>query len=292
MKLIDRIGLAANSMDSRILALLKDVNVIDFMEIGIDDADLSKTLVVGQDLSLPVIFKFVEEQGLSFMVQETHEYFFYNLLMTAMICRHPDIFLKSPIAIITRTNATDDSTITVPFDSTKDKQRLMHECERFVTKNSKNTSILQNLKIIISEMFSNAMYSAPTDDGGNYPFASVPRNTDVTYPRGKVGEIVLSYNNEIFAVTCSDPFGSVNKLRVKKRLAQVFDPSKLANVEYRNNQNVGSGLGLRMIIENSLGFGMVVKEGKRSLVYATLPTGLGNRKVSRYSKNICFKFYS
>ena len=291
MRLLDRIGIAANSIDKRLINLLKDVEVIEFEDSYSGEKDLRKTLVIGDEVQLPLTFRFVEESGLSFLIQKKHEYFLYNLLMSAMICKYPDVFLKSPITVITRNANSDDRTISIPFSSTKDKNRIMFECEEFINQNSKNSSIRQNLKVIISEMFSNAMYSAPTDESGNYLYASHPRNADVEYPDDAKGEILLSFNNEIFAVACRDPFGSVNKLRVTKRLHQVFHDSKLASVEHRANENLGSGLGLKMIIENSIGFGMVVKQGFETLVYATLPVGSGNRKVARIAKNICFHFY-
>lgn len=291
MKLIDRLGIAANNMDKRLLALLKDVEVIEFDEAHLTKKDLRKTLVVGSEVQLPITFRFVEELGLSYLIQKKHEYFLYNLMMSAMICKYPDVFLKSPITIITRKKDSNDKTISIPFRSTKDKERIMFECENFINQNSNNSSIRQNLRIILSELFSNAMYSAPTDDSGNYLFSNNPRNSDVTYPDGAQGEILLSFNQEIFAVACRDPYGSVNKMRVTKRLHQVFHDSKLATVEHRHNDNLGSGLGLKMIIENSIGFGMVVKQGVETLVYATLPVGSGNRKVSRIAKNICLNFY-
>jgi hypothetical protein len=291
MKLIDRIGIAANQMDKRLLHLLKDVEVVDFEDCYSGEKNLSKTIVIGEETSLPMIFRFMEEAGLCFLIQKKHEYFLYNLIMSAMICKYPDVFLKSPITVITRNASINDRTITIPFTSTADKQRIMFEVEEFVGQNSNNSSIKQNIRIIISEMFSNAMYSAPTDQSGNYLFSTQPRNAEVTYPNGDKGEILLSFNNEIFAIACRDPYGSVNKVRVTKRLHQVFHDSKLASVEHRANENLGSGLGLKMIIENSIGFGMVVRQGFETLVYATLPVGSGNRKVTRIAKNICFNFY-
>ena len=291
MTLLDRIGIAANNLDKRLLNLIKDVQVVDFEECHTTEQDLRNTLVVGSETALPLTFRMVEEHGLSFLIQKKHEYFLYNLIMSAMICKYPDVFLKSPITVITRNANAYDRTIKIPFNSTADKDRIMFECEEFVNQNSKNSSIKQNIKIIISELFSNAMYSAPTDDSGNYLYANHPRNKDVTYPGDHKGIMHLSFNNEIFAVACSDPFGSVNKVRVTKRLHQVFHDSKLASVEHRNNENLGSGLGLKMVIENSIGFGMVVRQGFETLVYATLPVGSGNRKVARIAKNICFNFY-
>ncbi len=291
MKLIDKIGIAANSLDRRLLNLLKDVEVLNFEDCYLAERDLSKTIVVGDEVPLSVIFRFMQENGLSFIIQKKHEYYLYNLIMSAMICRYPDVFLKSPITVITRNANKDERTIRIPFTGSDDKPRIMFECEEFVSQNSSNSSIRQNLKVIISEMFSNAIYSAPTDDSGNYLYANHPRNESVKYTNGLTGEISLSFNNEIFAVTCKDPYGSVNKLRVQKRLHQVFHDSKLATVEHRNNDNLGSGLGLKMIIENSIGFGMVVRHGFETLVYATLPVGSGNRKVHRIAKNISFNFY-
>ena len=291
MKLLDRIGIAAHNLDKRLLNLLKDVDVLEAEDALAGNIDLSKTIVIGNEMELPLIFAHVEESGLCYLIQKKHEYFLYNLLMSAMICKYPDVFLKSPITVITRNANLSDRTLSISFSSTKDKSRLMFECEEFVNQNSNNSSTRQNIKIIISELFSNAMYSAPTDDSGNYLFQTEPRNQEVSYPGDYKGEFQLSFNNEIFAVTCRDPFGSVNKMRVKKRLHQVFHDSKLASVEHRNNDNMGSGLGLKMIIENSIGFGMVVRQGFDTLVYATLPVGSGNRKVSRIAKNICFNFY-
>lgn len=291
MKLIDRIGIAANGIDKRLLKLLSDVEVIDFEDSYKSGKDLRKTIVVGEETRLPMIFRFLEEYGMSYLVQKKHEYYLYNLIMTAMICRYPDVFLKSPITVITRNANQSERTISIPFSSTGDKSRIFFESDEFVNQNSNNSSIKQNVKVIISELFSNAMYSAPTDEGGNYIFANSPRNAEVTYPGQAKGELLLSFNNEIFAVACRDPYGSVNRVRVTKRLHQVFHDSKLAAVEHRNNENLGSGLGLKMIIENSIGFGMVVKEGVETLVYATLPVGSGNRKVARIAKNICFNFY-
>lgn len=290
MKLLDRIGIAAQTIDRRLLNLLKDVEVIEFTEAHEAQQDLRKTIVIGDEVSLPLTFRFLEEYGLSFLVQKKHEYFLYNLLMSAMICKYPDVFLKSPTTIITRNKSTENS-ITISFSSSLDKERIMMECDHFFNQNCKNSTIRQNLQVIVSEMFSNAIYSAPTDESGNYLYATSPRNAEVAYPGAAKGEVQLSFNNEIFAVVCRDPYGSVNKLRVTKRLHQVFHDSKLASVEQRNNENVGSGLGLKMIIENSIGFGMVVKQGFETLVYATLPVGSGNRKVSRIAKNICFNFY-
>lgn len=291
MKLLDRIGISANQLDRRLLNLLKDVEVIEFNECMDGAHDLRKTIVVGEETQLPLIFRMVEEQGMSFLVQKKHEYFLYNLIMAAMICKYPDVFLKSPITVITRNANIGDKTISIPFSSTNDKDRLMFQCEEFIQQNSNNSSIKQNLKVIVSEMFSNAMYSAPTDENGNYLYATHPRNSEVAYPGGLQGELLLSFNNEIFAVACRDPYGSVNKIRVQKRLHQVFHDSRLAAVEHRNNENLGSGLGLKMIIENSIGFGMVVRQGFETLVYATLPVGSGNRKVARIAKNICFHIY-
>lgn len=291
MKLIDCIGSAARTIDNRILDLIQDVQVLPFNQAIRFNGNLDNTIVIGDDTTLSEIFSYLDKIGLSYIVQKKHEYYLYNLLMNAMIQKYPDMFLRSPMTLITKNKVMGINNIAIPFNSTADKPRVVEEADKFVSKNSTNSSIRQNIHIIISELFSNAMYSAPTDENGSYLYANHPRNVEVTYPNNVKGEILLSFNNEIFAVACRDPFGSVNKLRVTKRLHQVFDDGKLAAVEHANDQTLGSGLGLKLVIENSIGFGMVVKQGKETFVFATLPAGSGNRKISRISKNICFKFY-
>jgi hypothetical protein len=70
MKLIDRIGIAANNIDRRLINLLKDVPVIDFEESYRGEHDLRKTIVIGNEAQLPIIFQLVEKHGLSFLVQK------------------------------------------------------------------------------------------------------------------------------------------------------------------------------------------------------------------------------
>jgi hypothetical protein len=291
MKLIDKIGFSARNIDKRVLDLISDVEVYSYAHAIKSKKNLQDCVVIGDDISLADIFLYVETQGLRHLVQRKHDYYLYNLLMSSMICKYPDVFLKSPMTLITRNRDLGQNSVAISFNSTEDKSRIIDACEDFVSKNSTNSSILQNVRVIVSELFSNAMYSAPTDEGGSYLYANKPRNHSVDYPRGLEGEILLSFNNEIFAVACRDPFGSVNKMRVTRRLHQVFDEGKLAAVEYANDQNLGSGLGLKMIIEHSAGFGMVVKQSKETFVFATMPVGSVNRKISRMPKNICFKFY-
>lgn len=223
MKLIDRIGLAARTIDNRILDLIQDVEVLPFNQAIRSSESLHNTIVVGDDTSLSEIFLYLDKLGLSYLVQKKHEYYLYNLLMNAMIQKYPDMFLRSPMTLITRNKDSGSNNIVIPFNSTADKARIVEESDNFVSKNSTNSSIRQNIHVIISELFSNAMYSAPTDESGSYLFANHPRNSEIMYPGDFRGEILLSFNKEIFAIACRDPFGSVNKVRVTRRLHQVFD---------------------------------------------------------------------
>jgi hypothetical protein len=291
MRLADQLGTASQQIDSRILDLVEDVEVRDFTQAIKSGGPLSNCICVGEDVSVTDFFFHLQERGLTNLVQKKHDYYTYNLLFQAIIFRYPDIFLKSPMTLITRNKDLGTHHLRIPFNTTGDKERIDDLSEAFVMRNSKNPTVLQNMRVIISEFFSNALFSAPTDPNGSYLFDKKPRNQRVEYPEGYEAEFMLSFNQEIFAIACRDPFGSVSRVRVTKRLHQVFDDQRLARVENAEDETLGSGLGLKMVIENSIGFGMVVNQGRETLVYATLPVGSANRKVARIPKNLCFKFY-
>ena len=46
-----------------------------------------------------------------------------------------------------------------------------------------------------------------------------------------------------------------------------------------------------MVVEKSSGFGMVVKKGQETFVYAILPLGMSHTKISQMHKNLCLNFY-
>ena len=291
MRLSDKLGVLATKLDKRLMGLVQDVDVLDFSEVYNYKNKITDSIIIGKGISLPMTYHFVEEYGLCYLVQQNHDHFLYNLMMSALICKYPDNFSKTPLPMMMRTAKGNVIAKNINFQSSIDKNRVMDETFKFLNQHSRTKSIEQNVLLIVNELLLNALYSAPTDDHGNYLYANAPRDSEIHYSKDDLGEVFLAFNDDLFVVGCKDPFGSVNKLRVTKRLSHVFHDFDLAEVEPQNVGSGGSGLGLKLVIEHSSGFGMVVKGGQETFVFASLPLGAGNRKIYEMSKNLYLKFY-
>ncbi|MCB0379149.1 MAG: hypothetical protein KDD33_11720 [Bdellovibrionales bacterium] len=289
MNIIDYIGLTSLGIDHRVLKLVQDAQVVKYSEVA-SAPRISQKIVVGRDLSLSQIFDVIERFKVSYVVQENHGNFLYNLLMAAMIHKFPEAFSKDPLPFVMKSDPSLCRTQKVPFYSSQDKKNVMQTVAMFLEQNPIIESLEQNVLMIANELLLNALYAAPIDRNGNHVYARSPRNSEVYYPSFKKGEMLISLNKDTFLIGCRDPFGSVSKIRVSKRLQNIFTSQEKAQVEFENQEWGGSGLGLKTIIENSSGFGMIVKSGEESFVYATLPIGFGNKKIHDMPKNIYLNF--
>ena len=289
MRLADRLGMLATQIDKRLLVLVQDVQVCGFREAFEFESKMKDTLAIGHGVPLNLLYSFVKEHKLRYLVQEDHDNFIYNLIMCAMICKFPDAFLKNPLPAIIRSNQTDTVLKNIEFTTFANKKDLMAEVSEFLSANNRIKAVEQNALLIANELMLNALYVAPVDDEGKPLFSHLPRNSEVKYPTDKKGEIFLAYNNQTLVVGCRDPFGSVDEAKLSNRLSEVFESEEKAKIS--EDGAAAPGMGLKMVIENSSGFGMLVKKGKETFVFATVPLGAGNRKIYEMSKNLYLNFY-
>lgn len=281
------------NLNKKLLALVGKTEVIHFAEVWESNGDIGDKIAIGQDVGLVDTYHIVETFGLNYLVQSNDDNFTYNLLMTAIINKFPDAFLKNPLPTILRSTAANEgSSISIPFRSSEQKGEVMGKIREFIAAYPRLASVQTNVSLIINELMMNALYCAPTDDSGTHLYRDANRSVIINYPEGKNAEITLSFNQDLLVVGCRDPYGSVEKSTVTNRLHEVFQIDQKVSVRGKDPKAGGSGLGIKMCIENSTGFGMVVKKNAETFVYAILPLGKGNRAIARMPKNLALKFYS
>lgn len=291
MTLIDCLGINAMRIDKKLLALVGNTEVIRFSDIY-NEADLSHKIAMGKNIGLDEIYRCVDQLGLSYLIQEQHDHFIYNLLMASVISKYPDAFLKNPLPTILRSSVADDqNSLTIPFYSSEQKSDVMAKTEKFIADNERLSSIRNNIMLITNELMMNALYCAPVDTKGTPLYLDKDRSTPVNYPDALQAEVNLSFNDTMLVVGCRDPYGSVDKKIVTNRLHEVFQFNQKASVIGKGEYTGGSGLGLKIVIESSTGFGMVVKKGLETFAYAALPLGKGHKSIIRMAKNLCLNFY-
>ena len=164
----------------------------------------------------------------------------------------------------------------------------MDKVHDFLSKDARVSAQAEGALVVANELMMNALYAAPVDEKGQPLFANLPRDAQVQFPGEDYGAVLLSYNSNLLVIGCVDPFGSVDVARTTKRLSEVFEYDGLTQIE---EDNSGAGIGLKMVIENSSGFGMVMKEKEQTFAFATIPLGFGQKKVESMSKNVFLKFY-
>ncbi|MCJ8277924.1 MAG: hypothetical protein HRT44_01695 [Bdellovibrionales bacterium] len=292
MKLLDRLGLNASRINTKLLKLVGDVETIDFSEILYTDGSVEKCIIVSHNVNLHDTYSNVNQFGLNYLVQSQHNHFIYNLIMAAIIIKFPDEFRKAPLPTIMRsTNQNKDQELFIPFDSSKEKSNVMGQVYEFIKLHPRLSSIENNIMLNANELFMNALYCAPTDEKGSPLYLNTERDMDVSFGANKKAEIYLSFNDNTLVVGCRDPYGSFNEISVKERLSQVFHAEKKATIDTHQERKGGSGLGLKIAIENSTGFGLVVKKNIESFVFTALPLGKGNKSIQSTAKNVFINFY-
>lgn len=287
-KLVDRIGLAALQMDPKLIRLIQDVPTCEITDLY-DGGCTKSTVVLADKLNLNTIYSLTRMYDMRLLVQTSHDNFNYNLIMSCMLSKYPDAIVKNPLPTIMRAKANVGSAVSFKFDSSRHKRELMIEVEKFLKSVRRLESVQQNAMVIANELMLNALYEAPVDGNGQRMFDDDTRSTEVKFPEGDIAEITLAFNEEQLVVGCRDTFGSLSEDRLTERLAVAFGHTNLMNIKDHNV--CAFGLGLRLIIENSSGFGVIRKSFDETFTFATIPLGYGDRKVKAMPKNVYFKFY-
>jgi hypothetical protein len=99
----------------------------------------------------------------------------------------------------------------------------------------------------VDELIMNAIYDAPHDKSGQQIHAKLDRSTRLTLAGPEAVNIQIGYDNNYFAATVKDQFGTLSPSTLFKYSTRAFNEKLELN---DNRESQGAGLGLSIILKS------------------------------------------
>jgi hypothetical protein len=253
--------------------------------------DAAQTIAVGHALPFDQVIRLMHEGGLRHVVQSSRENFVFDLLVSALMLNKPAAFQANPQPYFTRQVeglidlARTSQAIEFPVTGSEDKPGILKKARAFLSENPSTAAIVQPAAIIIDEMIMNAVYDAPSEVRPLDHGAGEDRSKPSKLAPHETARVFLSYDSKRLLIGCEDPFGSVNDVKLLKRLHELYsDPDNIAPIL----SGPGAGLGCKVMIDYSCGFYMTVARGKKTVVCASMPLNVSIRKFETLPKHMHF----
>ncbi len=136
------------------------------------------------------------------------------------------------------------------------------------------------LMVAADEMFTNALYNAPTDGSGNHLYAGLSRSVKVVLNSPSHVEIELRCDGQRLGIATVDPFGSLQPQVVLESLKRCFH-----RAEPRPGSTGGAGLGLYLLLGSLSHVIFNVALGRRTEVIGLMDISGGYRGLAAAGKS-------
>lgn len=280
----------ASLEDSPLKDLMKKVEAFDFdQEPPSPEASLEGKVAVGQHIQTQDFLKSFVENRLSNVVQTANDDLPYELFIASIILKKPKLFLNNPLTIL---NSQDNSSNAMrvwqeTFNCTAHKEKILEGIHKFIGRQKSMNRLSDNILIVIDELFSNALFNAPVDDGGYRIFKNMERHENVKYPGNKNAKIFAVHTAEDLFIGAVDPWGSIDRDGICKSFYSAYTEGGTVAEEGK-----GAGLGLRMMLDRARSLYILSEIDKRSLVCCHMRLNISLKKVENVPKQLhinCFR---
>lgn len=275
--------------DSPLKELMADVEAFSFDKEQVsDDLNLSGKVAAGDHIQTADFLKCFVENKLSNVVQTSNDDLPYELFIASVILRKPKLFLNNPLTIL-NSQDSDASAMRVwqeNFSSSEHKEAILEGIHTFIGRNKSMMRLSDNILIVIDELFSNALFNAPVDEGGYRIFKNMDRSDKVRYPGKKIAKIFAVHTSNDLFIGTVDPWGSIDRDGICQSLYRAYSQGTVTE------EGKGAGFGLRMMLDRSRSLYLLSEIGKRTLVCCHMRLNISLKKVENVPKQFhinCFR---
>lgn len=272
---------------SPLFDLMADVNAFSFdKESLVEGLDLTGRIAIGDHIATPKFLQAMVENKLSNVVQTSNDDLPYELFIASIILQKPRLFLNNPLTLL---NSQDASASAMRvwqenFNATEHKDKILESIHKFIGRNKSMNRLSDNILIVIDELFSNALFNAPVDEGGYRIFKNMDRNEKVKYPGNKNAKIFAVHTANDLFIGAVDPWGSIDRTGICKSIYSAYTESKVA-------EGKGAGFGLRMMLDRARSVYILSEAKQRSLICCHMRLNISLKKVESVPKQLhinCF----
>lgn len=225
-------------------------------------------------------------QGHSHILQlDCHEYD-KELSNCEKLIKAPELFFKDPVGSVIQ-NST--SLVDVNFQSSTEKSGVIAQVSMKLRGLNLAGSFVDQVQLVVDEMFSNAIYNAPATDLKTNINSNVDRSSGViAMHSGKTGRIYVAHDDTRVLLGCADPYGTLN---LDYYLGKV-----LGNYQNKNGPSInfgpgGAGIGSYIIFNSGSSLYFGVSPGNATIISCVFPMKMNNRQRSLVPKNLhCIQY--
>lgn len=250
----------------------------------------SKCIGVFKNQDMNFLLDMITKNNLQHVVQENNLDIQSELNSSALMINHCDSFMKFPVSsVLDPENAgmkNENKYVKWQrsFDNSSQKIEIIDSFLVEAKKVVLQDSLIQSLRIVVDEFFTNAVYNAPLASPSTEISPQPRKENVVQMSKGNLGRMVMGYDQNKMVIGCEDSYGSLNLSDLMIRIKNCYDLGldKVINFDSQG----GAGIGTFMVIDICTSFYAAVNPGKKTWVLAAVPYTLSGKKRQEIGKNI------
>ena len=149
-----------------------------------------------------------------------------------------------------------------------------------------NARVATTMITVVDELIMNAIFDAPVDASGARTMMELPRDVHFELPAGHHITFETSFDNDKFAISISDPFGSLDRKLLMKHLCKDYSADNY--LVMKNTQ--GAGIGLSTSIQKGVSLHFYCEKGKNTKVLASFPRHIDTQSMRSSFQHISLIF--
>lgn len=162
-----------------------------------------------------------------------------------------------------------------------EKAHLLEETERFSSEVAIPTRVGELLLSAADELFSNAIYDAPTREDGQFRHPHRSRREQVVLEEGEEIAVKLICDGKRVGISVEDPFGSLEPKRVQHYLAKCFR----GGADQIDEKTGGAGVGLYQVFETLSHVVVNIARGQRTELIGMVDLRPSYREIASRPKS-------
>src|SRR3989339_1607103 len=254
------------------------------------------------NLSLGQLIPFLTniDQGVRHLINVKDGDYFKHVALALKVASNRPAFMSDPIAeilevfsrnltapFVTGTyshewNLDEGDQFVWFFHSSDQKFLVLEDLERRLDKIPRIVRIKHDIKLLVDELFTNAIFNAPSVVI-NGKRKKVGRQGRVFSKRAAGVFVKIDISGNKVIVGCVDQFGSLSPSEIVSRLNITYDLGLDKGMDM--NSYGGSGIGVRLMLDRSDSVFLIVNKAVETCVVFTLPINI-NRASEEIRKNV------
>jgi len=249
------------------------VEVADISDTGVTHG--SKTIFVSENKTAKDLVDLVHLNGYSHIVQFNTDYFLGDLELGALVVERPEMYFSGQAQVLLRNPL---KMMSIEFSKSEEKQIIFQKIEEFLM-GLKPRNVHESVLAISEELFMNAVLDAPREAKAK----NIAQQND-PYICGEKAKMIMVASEDRLAISCSDPYGSLDLDKFFSRLSEVYNRG--AGEVMNMKVGAGAGIGCMILMENCENMFLGVIPDKLTVVSCILPLGLSYRQRAEIKKSL------